>query len=389
MQKERKKIGLVTFYKDNFGSILQCFATKIYIEKIGYRCDVLYQIASSVENRNGIGVVRKTKTLMKVIVNSLKYKNYYKNWKKSKHATSSLTNESLEKMNRFVDEYIFPIGKSWEELCEIGEDENYIAFVVGSDQVWNMYNGYNPLYFLEFTSQCKRIAFAPSFGVDSPSLEFIELIKKGINKFDDISVREESGKVIVKDTSSKTVQRLCDPTLLITKEEWNSLIAEKTKQLYILVHFLNEPNSVALNMIDELQRKTDYEIVCIAYKYKCLEKTIWKFKNCDPRDYIFYIKNASVVCTDSFHTTLFSINFNKQFYTFDRQYMHGYPQTGRLNDLLLRYGLQNRFVKKVDLELLKETIDWDRVNCIITEERNIASEYLKSRLRIIGEQNKT
>ena len=37
-----KKIGLITLYQNNYGSVLQCYATKKYLEEKGYIVEVLY-----------------------------------------------------------------------------------------------------------------------------------------------------------------------------------------------------------------------------------------------------------------------------------------------------------------------------------------------------------
>lgn len=88
-------------------------------------------------------------------------------------------------------------------------------------------------------------------------------------------------------------------------------------------------------------------VVCIGYKYDIFEKYQWSYFDCNPKEYVAYIDSAQYVCTDSFHTTLFSINLGKEFFVFDRQYIHEHPQTSRISNLLNRYELEDRLVRVI------------------------------------------
>jgi len=127
--------------------------------------------------------------------------------------------------------------------------------VCGSDQIWSPIF-YDPHYYLDFVdNDTKKISYAPSFGVSDI---YEEGVKKGIekllNRFENISVREEQGKEIIKEICDKNVEIVLDPTLLITKEEWIKLFEikeDKNKDNYILCYFL-ESNKKYLKVAKEL-----------------------------------------------------------------------------------------------------------------------------------------
>ena len=60
--------------------------------------------------------------------------------------------------------------------------------------------------------------------------------------------------------------------------------------------------------------------------------------------------NASFVCTDSFHGTIFSINFNVPFYSFTkRESTDSINDNDRIQLVLKEFGLENRFKHDTDM----------------------------------------
>ena len=364
-----EKIGLITLHKDNFGSILQCYATKYAIEELGYKCDVLYEI----DNNKFGKIAKKIVGFLKLIGGYLFDQEYVISRKKIKSTPQSLSDCTRRKMDEFVEEVLYPRGYTFRELCRI--EKEYIAFVVGSDQVWNAFNTIPRAYFLKFTANSKKIAFAASFGTDKPDKTFKKKIRDGLSGFDDISVREESGVDIVKEISSDIpVVRIADPTIMLDANYWRVFCQnEKVGQNYVLVHFLNNPNDIAVDKIEQIRKEYGLEVVCIGYKYDLFSKYPWGFFDCSPREYVAYINGASYICTDSFHTALFSINLGKEFYVFDRQYLHSHPQTSRISELLVRYNLNDRFINDNEKE---KTISVVTNESLIFQERELTRSYL-------------
>lgn len=336
-----KKVGLVTFYNDNFGSILQCFATKITLEKLGYDCVVLYHKEKNIDDNK----INFFKRLSKHLLSLRTDPQYILRWLNFKIRKGGLTKKTKEYMDDFVNEFIKPQGLTWNELCKLGQSNDYYAFIVGSDQVWNFNNENDSIYGLEFAHKDKKIALSVSLGVNKFSKKFNDKLKHNVSLFNEISVREESAKEQIKNLCGKEVTRLADPTLLLDRVGWLSIFDNKKIENndYILVHFLNYPSNLAINRISKIANENRLRVLCIGYDYSIFDKLKWEYIDCGPIDYIKYINDASIVCTDSYHTTLFSINFEKNFYTFERQYIHGNAQTTRITEILNVFKFKEKY----------------------------------------------
>lgn len=372
-----KKIGLITFYSGNYGSILQCYSSKRFIESLGYDCNII-DIDQSEKKFE-----RKIISGFRFVYRSLRYKDYFNNRKIMKNASKQeikiLSERSLALLNQFVCNNFQPKKYNWDELCNLGKSKEYIAFLVGSDQVWNASRDIDQFWFLKFAEKEKRIALAPSFAVKDVPNYNIKLLKKGIDGFLSLSVREESGKDIIMKLSGRESIRLPDPTILLSKKEWEEFgnkgigIDEK----YVFIHFLNKPNKIAIDTINEYIKNYSYRVICFAYNHDEYGKLVhYDFLDGSPYDYISLIKNANMVFTDSFHSTLFAINLETQFLTFNRQHLHNFSQKSRIVDLLERYKLSDRWVIKfISNNDINSFTRWDSDE-VFSKERYLVKNYI-------------
>lgn len=96
-----------------------------------------------------------------------------------------------------------------------------VACFSGSDQIWNSSTLYvDPLYYLRFAPKQKRVALSPSFGRNFIADYNKNKMKKWINDYPYLSVREDSGVKLIKELTGLEAQHLLDPTLIINSEEW-------------------------------------------------------------------------------------------------------------------------------------------------------------------------
>ena len=382
-----KCVGITTMFRNNYGSILQCYATKHYIEEKGFTCVILER---SWEDDNIIDKIRhKSKILAKMI----RYPEFLSvratTKRNAPRELSIISPKTQQLMDEFGNNEFSPKACNFNELKKIGRDESYIGFITGSDQVWNLGRSLEPFYFLEFTDKEKRYTLSPSFGIDRvPEFNKNDLRKKLLG-FNDISIREESGKKIVEELTGKSAVRLADPTLLLSKEEWLEVgrnTSINNDNPYVLAHFLNEPSELAVQTMNKIAKKIGLNIIGIGFKHdKFKGLSNFTFVDGGPDTYLKYIDQAELICSDSFHTTLFSINLRKNFYTFERQYLHGFPQTSRIVDLLHRCGLASRLISS---DILPEMmISWEQSEEIIEQERLKIRNYVTDGiLNIFGRQ---
>lgn len=355
------KIGLVTFFRDNYGSALQCYATKTFLQKNEYECDVLYEYSYGYEKMKS-----RIKYLSKIALCSLLYRDFSQNRKdiKRSESKSALTKESKFYIDWFCETVLQPRGLEYSLLNDKRFADEYNCFIAGSDQIWG--GGYlvRPFMFLEFAPNEKKIALCPSFGVENIKKFNVRHFKKSISKFPKLSVREESGQKIIKELTDRETPILSDPVMLLDSNEWHDFAKNSSvkHQNYIFVHFLGTPSEVAIRCINQIASEYELCILCFANNYNTYDALkAHTFVDGSPYDYVSLIENASFVCTDSFHTSHFSIIFNRKFFTFERNYGHKNKQSTRIHNLFSTYECSERFITDTAVleELLNDTPNFD------------------------------
>lgn len=353
-----KKIGIITIYdNNNFGNRLQNYALQEVLKRFDY--DVL-SIKYKREYETGVEYnVKKVLKLLKTFVlarKRIKKIRLFKSFNKNINITSK--SYSSKKIKKTKKEYIN-------------------CFIVGSDQVWNPNFGrLTDIELLRFTNKDK-IAYAASFGINSLPEEYNERTKQSLNKFKAISVREDAGKEIIEHLGvSKSVEVLVDPTMLLSAKEWDK-VSNKPKQLkekkYILNYFLGKLPDEWRNEIDRIAKENDCEIINI------LDENDPIFVS-GPSEFLYLEKNAFMVCTDSFHSSVFAIIYNTPFVVFERQDKH-VSMNSRLDTLLSKFNLQNRrFNGQITEDLLM--CDYTEVKEILEIEKEKSLNFLKDALDI-------
>ena len=209
-----KKVGIITFHAShNCGSMLQAYALQCFLQKNGYNAEIID--FSSKGQRELYSLYNKNKSLKFVIRNFIfhlhakRLKNTRQRYEDFKKNYFNLTNYSTGKTNEIIDDYY--------------------AVIAGADQVWNTtISDYDDAYFLNWVKDAKRIAYAPSFGAKNP-FEYakdIEQIKKYLNQFEHLSIRENNGQKWINELIGKKVPVVLDPTLIIDKEDYKKITSK-------------------------------------------------------------------------------------------------------------------------------------------------------------------
>lgn len=372
------RIGLITLFRDNYGSELQCYATKTFLKNHGYECDLLF-----IEEHDTEKVKSKIKSILNILYHSLRYRGFWENRKQIKNSIKksnhSMTAESKFELDWFCESVLQPKGVEYRLINSQRFNKKYDFFIAGSDQIWG--GGYlvNPFMFLEFADNDKKIALSPSFGVEKIKNFNKTHFKKSISEIPVLSAREESGVKIIQELTSRTVPRLADPIMLLSSEEWGDF-SKKGKVIdgdYIFAHFLGVPNKTALKAILYLSEKYNIKVVCFANDYTEYSKIDnHVLESGSPYDYVSLIKNARFVCTDSFHTSHFSVVFNKPFFTFERTYGHNNKQNSRLQNLFSIYNCTDRYIINDSCDVKQLDSVMPCFDMIKNKESMAISEYL-------------
>ncbi|EGT3601060.1 polysaccharide pyruvyl transferase family protein [Clostridium perfringens] len=330
-----KRIGLMTWFSYyNYGSALQVTALSTKIKELGYKSEVINYIPH--------GQIRT--------LDDGKIFRYYiekLNSKVKNRNLNSIEDKDRDlKFKNFLDNNL-----SFTDLCETKSDlfklnEKLDAFVCGSDQIWAPIR-FNPKYFLDFVSNDrKKIAYAPSIGLEKIEDKFIEKrMASLIEKFNYLSIREEQGKKLIKKICGKEAKVVLDPTLLLNKDEWKNFESPyESNDKYILCYFLgyNEKN---WKSVKELAERENLKIKIIPVFDKDYKLGYEVCNGVGPGEFLTLLKNAEVICTDSFHGTIFSINYEKNFYVYERfKNNDKISQNSRINNILKLLNLKNRLI---------------------------------------------
>ena len=377
-----KKIGILTLNGNfNYGNRLQNYALQEALRNLGFNVETILNTTNFPVKKNKFNNVKvQINSLKSNSLNELSSKLSYKIWKSiNKNKINKLQNERLECFKRFTDEFIFETDYSISE-GNIPEDlpDRYDYFVTGSDQVWNPYFRHgSSIDFLTFAPKNKRIAYAPSFGIEEIPLEYKDRYKMWLSEIDKLSVREAVGAKLIKELTGKEVPVVIDPTLLLTKEKWLSISKEsdtKPKNKYLLTYFLGGIPFEHKEKIFKIAKDNNLDIVCLA------DIQDLKTYNTGPREFIDYINSASVFCTDSFHGAVFSILLEKPFIVFER--IGSASMYSRIDTLLNKFELNSRKVENMSGGEDVFRIDFSHIPQILDVERKKSLDYLKNALEI-------
>lgn len=268
--------------------------------------DIIYILNYGWENRN-YGAILTAYALQQVLTDYFNKESYIVNNSEDIH--NKIT-QKLDFSKKFKEKYMkfTPHITSWEDYKKLNENSN--TFIVGSDQVFRpkikMEEGFEA-YFLDFVDiKAKKIAFSASFGVSKElyekenSPQVINKIKKLLNLFDYLSVRETSGVQIAEELFNVKTEWIIDPVFMIDKSHYENLAKNSDKD------FKNKIVSYVIN---------DNQNFKIAKKYlsKKYNKPIVDLfnSNSEVETWLNAIKTCDLFLTDSFHGFCFSIIFNK------------------------------------------------------------------------------
>lgn len=392
-----KKVGIVScYFKNNYGSMLQAYATKKILDNNNIPNETI-NIDNNIDFKKG-----KRKYYASQLFNFkfIKSKFGMIKLKLDKKIVKDLgKNISIRdsKYKEFRKAFNLSIScPDYKSLSEMA-DAKYSDVIVGSDQLWLPVNVVSDYYTLNWVSDnINKISYATSFGISKIPDKYTDEYKKFLSRINYLSVREESGKKICDEygISSKVV---CDPTILLTKEEWEQEAVQERiiPDKYILCYFLGS-NIEHRKFAEKLKEKTGYKIVSLnhADEYVKYSDTFADITPYDigPREWINLIKNAEYVCTDSFHGTVFSLLFNKTFFDFRRYSESNKMSTNsRIDSLLDLAGVdKNRILtgnEDVDA-VIKYKINYNKVNKNIDKIRQESKKWLLNSITYKAEETK-
>ena len=356
----KKKIGILTFHRAlSYGAMLQAYALQNFMLSLGIDNEIVdYNCKYMVDHYQ--------KNFRKTYGNPIKGLGW-------NLMTLSGIKKERKTRDAFVKEHLV-LSKSYTADNISDAKENYSAFITGSDQVFSpTCVGFDPVYFLTFAKPEQKYSYAASIATKNIPENIKDEFKNRIRDFQKYSLREQSGATIVKDLTGKDAFVNIDPTLLLTKESWDKLATDVLDEPYIFLFTVHKPKNL-VNYALELSRKTGLKVIYLN-KLKNIKNENLQYMDPVTADkFVGLIKNASYVCTNSFHATAFSVIYHKKFIV-ESETCKG--RNIRSEELLYHLGLSKRVMSTDESDINAES-DWAYVDKKLQEEREKSKDYLLS-----------
>ena len=373
-----KKIGMLSFHDSlSFGGTLQCYALQTVLKKQGYD-------AEFINFRRHECTDSKVKEVKVGIKEQIKSKIIYFVQTAQGYLTRKNDNAVSQKFDNFKQNNIAIGKRKYTSMQSLYDDvPEYDIYMTGSDQVWNPNSDFLKVYGLGFVPEEKNtIAYGASIGVTEIPKEREDYLKNNIKKTRHMSCREYEGALALEKLLGREVKNVLDPTLLLTKEEWE----KKAKPIdipekYVLGFFLGSldyPRKAAKKIADANGCKL---LIIPGSPVDIFTKGKY-VKGCGPAEFLYLFKHAEFICTDSFHGTAFSINLQKNFYAFCRRgYNEKSSYISRLKDLVEILGISERLIypdSNIDEKITK--IDYEPVKKKLEHCRKLSIDFLTEAL---------
>lgn len=379
------KVGIITILRvNNYGAELQAFALQRKLEILGFESEIInylyyknwrYQDTPESKPFVPMSTSKKVKYFL-----MYRIANFFLD-----EVLSIFYKPLSNRLNRFenfhkVNTKLSKEFKSFRKLY--AEKHPYNAFIVGSDQVWNpsASASIEPFFLTFAPADSKKVAFASSFGVSEIEDFLAPKYKSLLNNIQYIGVREAQGVDLIKKITGRDVNKVLDPTFLLNKQEWNNFMVAYPKfssSDYIVIYQLSESPAI-IALAHHIAAVKNIPIYRICKRAINVEENpgIINILDAGPSEFLWLIKNASYVITNSFHGTAFSINLNTPFYTVLSKKK---KNNSRLESVLSLFGLSNQLLYD-NMEMtsvdVNRPIDFDSVNTKMEVERSASLNFL-------------
>lgn len=366
------KIGILTFHRAlNYGAVLQCYALFKYMQGIGHEVEIVDYRPEGIEKYRQYFpkymVLERKGILMKIkgLIVSLLLIGKKKRAKKA--------------FDQFLNNHL-----SISEKIDIQTTEKlkkYDYLIVGSDQVWSpsICDGFDPIYWGNFSHEgIKILTYAASIGGHNTILDDMwEQIGVMLGNYTSISVREQNLYEQIKKRFSFPATLVVDPTLLLNETTFDKIAVKPKDEKYVLLFNLDS-DTRAISISKKISDYIDCRVISLAamQEFKCPDKGIKYKYSVTPQEFLGFFKYASFIVTSSFHGTVFSVIFQKDFYSLR------WEQSDRAANFLDSVGLGNRMLNKTVENVYPSTVDYSGVKERLYQNRTVSRDYLDKAIEI-------
>lgn len=378
-----KKIGIITyFYYYNYGTMLQGYALQKVMEREG-KGEYSSEIIDCRFGEKDLSFWYYFKIrVRRFFIYFTEIKRVIATFKKRDLTNAKYREENNQKRQRF-DDFV----KQFCSMSEVTYKQSsdlypqppiYDVYVTGSDQTWSPKVGLRDSLFLGFAPKDKvKAAYAPSIGVAAYSSEEEQYVREHLKEYKFVSCREKHGAEILQKLSPVNVETVLDPTLLMRADEWRAIsVKPDVPEKYILCYFIGE-RMYYRDFAKQLSKQMNLPLVFIPGSNTDMVSENHMVWQSGPREFLGLIDNAEVVLTDSFHGTIFSINFGKSFYSFIKHEGAKAMDNMRIIDILERLGQADRLLTEYsggDIDY--HPVDYTVTSGLLQSERESSERFI-------------
>ncbi len=368
----KKKIGILTFHNaHNYGAVLQAYALKTKLNRMGYEASVLNYRNKYI-----------AKTYRKVLhIDFWKRDILPSRWGKVLREVRDVFyglpewQRQWKVFEDFITDKLLDGNRKQLSLEDVANSDCDM-YILGSDQIWSreLAHGMDPVYFGQFAPEKKKISYAASVPNSSIPENEKPYFKQYLQSLSHISVREEKLAEILRELTGQEVETVIDPTLLLEKEDYEPLLYEKPLKEgnYVFAYFVVESDALKA-CAKRAAELLGYELIELHYKKTPKIQGENIILDAGPSEFLTYIRDAKLVMTNSFHGTVFSILFGKKFYSV-------YGENGRIENLLGFMELTDRHIKDANGISLEKEIDYSQAEIRLAAYRKKSLEFLDDSL---------
>ena len=359
------KIAILTWhYYNNFGSALQAYALQEAVKEINPNVEVLNYQNKLYSGKPVMRVIQKIDFLYNIVCSLFNRKRSYKFYHfRKKYLRQTKLFQNADELKKAV--------------------VKYQSVIVGSDQIWAP-NVFNPIYMLDFVNgkETRKISYAASIGLEKIPDELSTVYQNLLSDFSFISVRESQGKKLLSDKCSIEARVVLDPTLLIDAEKYKKIMlpVDLVDDKYVFCYFLNENNEYR-KQVEDYAQKHGLKIFGFSANPKD-DNWLNSLSTLSPLEFLWVVDKAKAVFTDSYHGTIFSLLFHKEFFVFER-FTNNDPicQNSRIRQLCDTFNISDRILVNEKCYAQCQEYDYDYFEKRLAEEKKSSLNYLREALK--------
>lgn len=366
-----KIIGIVSYniYCNftNYGSALQSWALGQAIQKLGYKAklvDYCPDILADKDPLNPFGNM----------------------WDKDEESlrmcqlTMPAIKVNYEKFMRFYNERFDKTVEKYTS-ANFNDVKNEVdSFVCGSDTIFCPDEfGIDDGYYANYDCmKANSVTYAASFGDPHFTDEMYLVLNDRLQNFKAFGLRENLMIPYVKEHTEVPVQKVVDPTLLLTSDDYDTIAEDRLVPEKYMLLYARRYNPKMNEYAENLAKKNGWKIVDISLRATNAELGHQMFYEAGVEEFLSLVKHAEYIVTNSFHGMIFGVQYRCPFVIFSREQCDT-----KITELLELFGLSDRMLVTGE-ENLREKIDYKEVHNNIAAARDDSKQFLKKELELLN-----